>query len=266
MNELMISGRRHISSQRAAKDHGYHSDYIGQLIRGGKVKGQKVGRAWYVDAESLAIYLGKSIEEAQAAHAAEVAAAEATSKVVDIEIAAEEVAEEDEIETKTSDTEKEAEALVVQEKVVEEIVPVAVGEVPQENISAEAEEDSPTEGKETRVPIAIVSEKPKAEAVSVPVKKNAGLTYLADDEPLLPVLRKNKDVSKELSSSPESRGPEATPSPLKVSHRSTLRQGVALFMLGLMVLGGVTVLSSFLTFTISAGSVQSASVQFSLPQ
>lgn len=57
MDELELSGRRHISAKRAAKEHRYHSDYIGQLIRGGKVAGQKVGRSWYVDAASLDAYL-----------------------------------------------------------------------------------------------------------------------------------------------------------------------------------------------------------------
>src|ERR1700733_13218119 len=61
MDELEISGKRYISSARAAKEHKYHSDYIGQLVRGKKVAGQKVGRAWYVDAESLAEYLGKEV-------------------------------------------------------------------------------------------------------------------------------------------------------------------------------------------------------------
>ncbi len=61
MDELEISGKRYISSVRAAKEHKYHSDYIGQLVRGGKVVGQKVGRAWYVDADSLAEYLGKEV-------------------------------------------------------------------------------------------------------------------------------------------------------------------------------------------------------------
>jgi len=61
MDELEISGRRYISSARAAKEHKYHSDYIGQLVRAGKVAGQKVGRAWYVDADSLAEYLGKEV-------------------------------------------------------------------------------------------------------------------------------------------------------------------------------------------------------------
>lgn len=59
MDELEISGRRYISSARAAKEHKYHADYIGQLVRKGSVAGQKVGRAWYVDAGSLSEYLRK---------------------------------------------------------------------------------------------------------------------------------------------------------------------------------------------------------------
>src|SRR3989338_7593912 len=58
MDELQISGKRFISSRRIARDNGYTSDYIGQLIRGGKVTGQKVGRAWYVDAVSFDTFLG----------------------------------------------------------------------------------------------------------------------------------------------------------------------------------------------------------------
>jgi hypothetical protein len=61
MDELEISGKRYISTRRAAKEHKYHSDYIGQLIRAKKVEGQKVGRSWYVAADSLAEYLGKEV-------------------------------------------------------------------------------------------------------------------------------------------------------------------------------------------------------------
>ncbi len=61
MDELDISGKRYISARRAAKENNYHSDYIGQLIRGGKVTGTKVGRAWYVEVESLAGYFGKEL-------------------------------------------------------------------------------------------------------------------------------------------------------------------------------------------------------------
>ena len=58
MDELQISGKRFISSRRIARDNNYTPDYIGQLIRGGKVVGQKVGRAWYVDAVSFDTFLG----------------------------------------------------------------------------------------------------------------------------------------------------------------------------------------------------------------
>jgi hypothetical protein len=63
MDELEISGKRFISSKRAAKENRYHVDYIGQLIRSGKVIGSKVGRTWYVDARSLATYLGKEYKD-----------------------------------------------------------------------------------------------------------------------------------------------------------------------------------------------------------
>src|SRR3989344_6654078 len=59
MDELQISGKRYISSRRIARENGYTADYIGQLMRGGKVAGQKVGRAWYVDAASFDAFLGQ---------------------------------------------------------------------------------------------------------------------------------------------------------------------------------------------------------------
>lgn len=59
MDELEISGKRYISTRRAAKQYGYHSDYIGQLIRGKKLIASKVGRSWYVELDSLAEYFGK---------------------------------------------------------------------------------------------------------------------------------------------------------------------------------------------------------------
>jgi hypothetical protein len=90
MDELEISGRRYISSARAAKEHKYHSDYIGQLVRGGRVAGQKVGRAWYVDAESLKDYLKKEATptgpKAAAVKAAEPTFAKAAPRVEAVEV------------------------------------------------------------------------------------------------------------------------------------------------------------------------------------
>lgn len=67
MDELEISGKRYISSKRAARENRYHVDYIGQLIRSGKIIGSKVGRAWYVEVDSLNDYLGQ--ENAAASYA-----------------------------------------------------------------------------------------------------------------------------------------------------------------------------------------------------
>ena len=64
MDELEISGKRYLSSKRAAKEHKYHADYIGQLIRAGKVVGTKVGRAWYVESVSLDEYLANECNHA----------------------------------------------------------------------------------------------------------------------------------------------------------------------------------------------------------
>ncbi len=59
MDELEISGKRYISAKRIAKENRYHPDYVGQLIRAGRISGTKVGRAWYVDEVSFTEYLGK---------------------------------------------------------------------------------------------------------------------------------------------------------------------------------------------------------------
>ncbi len=63
MDELEISGKRYISSKQAAKENRYHVDYIGQLIRAGKIVGTKVGRTWYVETNSLATYLDKEVPQ-----------------------------------------------------------------------------------------------------------------------------------------------------------------------------------------------------------
>lgn len=58
MDELEIQGKKYISSKRASQLTGYAKDYIGQLARGGKLPGTRVGRAWYVDEEALKALAG----------------------------------------------------------------------------------------------------------------------------------------------------------------------------------------------------------------
>jgi hypothetical protein len=60
MDEVIVNQIKYISSKRAAKMSGYARDYIGQLVRMGKLKATKVGRAWFVDEKGIiAIISGK---------------------------------------------------------------------------------------------------------------------------------------------------------------------------------------------------------------
>ncbi len=50
---VSFDGRQYVSAARAAKNTGYHQDYIGQLARSGKVLSRQIGNRWYVDNEAL---------------------------------------------------------------------------------------------------------------------------------------------------------------------------------------------------------------------
>lgn len=51
--EINLGGTIYISSSRAAEKFGYSQDYIGQLLRAGRIIGKKIGGMWYVLEESL---------------------------------------------------------------------------------------------------------------------------------------------------------------------------------------------------------------------
>ena len=57
MDVIVLQGKPHVPAKQAAREFNYTPDYIGQLIRGGKVSGQKIGRSWYVDLETLKSHL-----------------------------------------------------------------------------------------------------------------------------------------------------------------------------------------------------------------
>ncbi|MBC7836213.1 hypothetical protein H7X87_00330 [Acetobacteraceae bacterium] len=169
MDELEISGKRYISTRRAAKDHKYSSDYIGQLIRAKKITGQKVGRSWYVEEKSLSNYfkgeksLGEHVAEAQVVHAIE-----EIQEVPEVQ----EVIEEEVVETKTIEVRKIKPALahitIGTADIENEIQEVPI-KVPQKNIS-------------------------HARYIPINMKKRKGLTYISDDESSFPVLEKKKRV------------------------------------------------------------------------
>ena len=165
MDELEISGKRYISSKRIAKENKYHPDYMGQLIRAGKVAGTKVGRAWYVEEESFASYLGQERKP----YVPPVAVAPVITEVKPIEIQAQEV-------------HVPVSIAVVEEK-KEEVVPISIVKEPvEEKIARE----------EIFIPERIY-------AAPAEVKKTK-LTYISDSSPLFPEIgSRQKNIEKPAS-------------------------------------------------------------------
>ena len=58
MDDLVLNGRKYISSKRASEITGYAKDYIGQLARSGKLDAKRFGRAWYVNEDDLRRHMG----------------------------------------------------------------------------------------------------------------------------------------------------------------------------------------------------------------
>ena len=238
MDELEISGKRYLSSRRAAKMHGYAADYIGQLIRADKVIGQKVGRAWYVEEASLKSYL---LQEAG------VPTAQVVAPVEKIEDKVEEVVVEDVIEE------------VVAAPAIEP-APIAVQSVVQ-RVEKVFE---PTER-------AVQMHTPEK-----PVQKVSTLTYIEDTEPLLPVLegrmRSNADfVAVPLRrSEPEEAAEEVvfeTPV-VTVTKRSRtifkLPRVQTIAAVGLLAFAVVAVASTLLSTSIKVQEGQPASVGYTI--
>src|SRR3989338_10987247 len=152
MDELEIAGRRYLSTRRAAKEHKYTPDYVGQLIRGGKVVGKKVGRSWYVEEASLNAYLNGEAAPARAVAAATPVASALTPVN---EVAVENISESEMQKEEIKEEEKTFEPIVVKTKNLEEHhIPIRTTVMP-------------------------VQEKPVA-----------GLRYVADDEPALPEIKR----------------------------------------------------------------------------
>jgi hypothetical protein len=181
MDELEISGRRYISTRRAAKEHKYNSDYIGQLIRGRKVPGQKVGRAWYVDAEALQAYFNgeDAMRLAHKGPAVLVSAAEAPSEamVTEVEVAPE--------------AGEEPQDIYIEQTTEEYSIPVHIQEVVQAEVVHEVVAPdimpAPEPVHEFKVQVRTA---PNTEELVMPTTQG-GLTYIADNSQLIPNLRKH---------------------------------------------------------------------------
>ncbi len=195
MDALQISGKWYISSRRAAKEHGYHADYIGQLVRTGKVKGQKVGRSWYILADSLSDYLEKE---------GNVPAPKIVSK-------------------------KQSEPEIKAKKAVPKLVATLPAETEQEEEETEEEvheaedliEEAPVEEPATPAPAPqhMESSQPKV------AREHPLLTYLQDEEPELPAVPPQPIVPQTTVPAAEPQSEEGTRIPI---HATVKRWGAAM--------------------------------------
>ncbi len=230
MDELQISGKRFISSRRLARDHGYTADYLGQLIRGGKVAGQKVGRAWYVDAASFDTYLGGETP---------------ITPVVPVAVEV----------LKPEIPEQRSSNLLVRQSSQDagEARPFAQ-EFPAP--PTEAEKIKKEEEPVYHVPLHII----KKEETNI-----GGLRYFSDDEPSLPEIRsirKESRVAEPLMPAATAGSPVFVPA--NVRQRSKL-PFIALAGAGLMIFIFSALVSSIVSLNLSIEGGNTASTFYSLP-
>lgn len=244
MDELEISGKRYISARRAAKEYKYHSDYIGQLIRGKKLVGRKVGRSWYVELDSMKAFFGG--EGAAIPEAPLVAKTVVEKPVVEVESA-------------------EPEAAPVLYRVQEERIQVNKAfkfEEPKE------EKDVPRES--FHIPVHI-----QRTASETPQIKTSALTYVEDDAPhVIPgkrytestlasamVMPRTEEQAEEAEEIIEENVPEVTYTrSARVAVPAALRLAVAGALVLGVVAGGSVLVSTHMI--IEAG--KTASVGFSI--
>ena len=62
-DHVLINGVSYISARRAAREYGYTPDYVGQLVRSGKIKGHTFSRTLYVSEKTIAVYAERAKEE-----------------------------------------------------------------------------------------------------------------------------------------------------------------------------------------------------------
>ncbi len=234
MDELEIAGQRYLSTRRAGKEHKYHSDYIGQLIRGGKVIGKKVGRSWYVQEDSLNAYLSGEVFDTKAASKKEVA------PVLKVEpVAAKEVP-----------VVQPAPAVTAVAEVVEEKITVPN----EKEIVADA---APAPIKIVKEPVALnttpVRRIPIDDANRVQINgskvvsvKSNNLRYISDDAPVLPEVP-SKKIAVTVSEEVPTYEAEYLPSVEEVEVQSRSSRAGVLSLAALAVIG-------ILTFSITAGA------------
>ncbi|HVU80116.1 MAG TPA: hypothetical protein VHD37_02005 [Candidatus Paceibacterota bacterium] len=293
MDELEISGKRFISTRLAAKLHKYHSDYIGQLIRGKKIAGQKVGRSWYVDAESLEEYFKnpkapeapKQILSVEPIRRAEEEKAEAAEEAEEAPAEPEPSAAEEAAPEEVAEAVEESEPEAVKEEVIEEkeIVAEALPSFRRPLRIDDGMETSPVAILEEIVEEKVVEERqqepvadeieaePIRDTIHIPIrkaeaKKKVGLRYVEDEAFVLPELdtaARKKTAVRTMRKEMEEAGEESDADVGALSgslFANAMLPVASVLALGAVVFAVVALSSLFVnsTTTIEAGKAASA--------
>lgn len=243
MDELEISGKRYISTRRAAREHGYHSDYMGQLIRGKKVAGQKVGRAWYIEEESLNVYLGKAPAQAPKIDAPAAGAEDAPApqeRAVAEEPVAQAVAA-------APVAPHPVETIIKEEPqpIVVHVMPPATAEPVMQQPVQEIHHAPYIEEQETRIPIHTPTAAPQYAG---------GLHYAADDAPTIPIVTRMPVAHAQAY-------PQHEYAPARQSGKFPY---VSLSVVGVLVILAATFASNFVSATIVSEPGKAAVVQYAI--
>ncbi len=264
MDELEISGKRYISTRRAAREHGYHSDYMGQLIRGKKVVGQKVGRAWYIEEGSLNAYLGVAPQTPEPVAAVAPVEAPVTPAPVERLVIEEPIIQDVQPVQSIQEVAQPVQvAPVVEPVVAQPVQPVEVEQpaqvraiynephtpvahaAPVQNVSYAAPIQTQEVELETRIPI----------HTQLEVETVGGLRYADDDTPSIPV------VSRMPAQPQYAYAPYAESEPARAPRQIPY---VTLSIVGVIAIVASVFASNFVSATIVAEEGKSASVQYSI--
>ena len=60
IREISLNGKKHISLNFASSLCGYHKDYLGQLIRGGKLQATRFENSWFIESDEFARFCEKN--------------------------------------------------------------------------------------------------------------------------------------------------------------------------------------------------------------
>ncbi len=81
MDNIVLDGVVYVKAALVAKDFRYTADYVSQLCRAKKVKARLVGRAWYVNPDSLGLYKKELKQERKSKGASETKTTTSNDKI-----------------------------------------------------------------------------------------------------------------------------------------------------------------------------------------